>query len=195
MCPPFYQFNQENPTVLCSSSNTFPRETQDLPDFSGDAEDWLLFYTSFTQSTAVYGYTNCWGLNGNGYRAVTFFVQCSLSLLMWSLMKDVLWLGLSKNAGKKIRTVFIGVGFLMCMQNCLDCELQGQRIWIYAYTYGKCMYSDVGTYIHMYVVRYVHGEHMYISINICVVMYVLRYGNGAWSRPGRAPGCSSLFRV
>ncbi|XP_058977373.1 uncharacterized protein LOC131802044 [Musca domestica] len=37
---------------------TMPRKIQDLPEFSGDPDDWPLFYTAFNQSTAAYGYTN-----------------------------------------------------------------------------------------------------------------------------------------
>ncbi|XP_073819921.1 uncharacterized protein [Musca autumnalis] len=40
------------------STITIPRKIQDLPEFSGDPEDWPLFYTAFSQSTAAYGYTN-----------------------------------------------------------------------------------------------------------------------------------------
>lgn len=35
-----------------------PRKLQDLPEFSGQAEDWPVFVTAFEQSTIAYGYTN-----------------------------------------------------------------------------------------------------------------------------------------
>ncbi|XP_061398464.1 uncharacterized protein LOC133334184 [Musca vetustissima] len=43
-----------------SNASTFvmPRKIQDLPEFSGDPEDWPLFYTAFNQSTSAYGYSN-----------------------------------------------------------------------------------------------------------------------------------------
>lgn len=41
-----------------SSEVMLPRKIQDLPEFSGEPEDWPLFYTAYCQSTAAYGYTN-----------------------------------------------------------------------------------------------------------------------------------------
>lgn len=53
--------NNQQPCIKQSGSNAgfmIPRKIQDLPEFSGDPEDWPLFYTAFTQSTQAYGYTN-----------------------------------------------------------------------------------------------------------------------------------------
>ncbi|XP_036329455.1 uncharacterized protein LOC118741564 [Rhagoletis pomonella] len=42
-----------------SSQTAFmPRKLLDLPEFSGRPEEWPVFYTAFTESTATYGYTN-----------------------------------------------------------------------------------------------------------------------------------------
>ncbi|XP_065361898.1 uncharacterized protein LOC135955477 [Calliphora vicina] len=57
--PPFWELSQQPSTAnTIPNSTIMPRKTQDLPDFCGDPEDWPLFYTAFTQSTAAYGYTN-----------------------------------------------------------------------------------------------------------------------------------------
>ncbi|XP_017487272.1 PREDICTED: uncharacterized protein LOC108375640, partial [Rhagoletis zephyria] len=37
--------------------STQPRKLQDLPEFSGKPEDWPIFFTAYTESTAVYGYS------------------------------------------------------------------------------------------------------------------------------------------
>lgn len=49
------------PTTLnvpSATYNSMPRKIQDLPEFSGEPEEWPLFYTAYCQSTAAYGYTN-----------------------------------------------------------------------------------------------------------------------------------------
>ncbi|XP_023158646.1 uncharacterized protein LOC111591636, partial [Ceratitis capitata] len=43
---------------VATHSSYLPRQMQALPDFCGKAEDWPMFYTAFTESTAVYGYSN-----------------------------------------------------------------------------------------------------------------------------------------
>ncbi|XP_036347423.1 uncharacterized protein LOC118756788 [Rhagoletis pomonella] len=37
--------------------STQPRKLQDLPEFSGKPEDWPIFFTAYTEATAVYGYS------------------------------------------------------------------------------------------------------------------------------------------
>ncbi|XP_036317546.1 uncharacterized protein LOC118732523 [Rhagoletis pomonella] len=39
---------------VATQSSYLPRQMQALPDFCGKAEDWPIFYTAFTESTAVY---------------------------------------------------------------------------------------------------------------------------------------------
>ncbi|XP_036319927.1 uncharacterized protein LOC118734312 [Rhagoletis pomonella] len=47
------------PQSLVTAGNyQMPRKVQDLPEFSGHAEDWPLFSNAYMQSTAAYGYTN-----------------------------------------------------------------------------------------------------------------------------------------
>ncbi|XP_067623360.1 uncharacterized protein [Eurosta solidaginis] len=43
---------------VAAPSSCLPRKMQALPDFCGKPEDWPIFYTAFTESTAVYGYSN-----------------------------------------------------------------------------------------------------------------------------------------
>ncbi|XP_023159207.1 serine/threonine-protein kinase pakG-like isoform X2 [Ceratitis capitata] len=43
---------------VAKHSSYLPRQMQVLPDFCGKAEDWPMFYTAFTESTAVYVYSN-----------------------------------------------------------------------------------------------------------------------------------------
>lgn len=64
--PPFstniYASQQEpttnNINLYGTNEYLMPRKVQDLPEFSGEPEDWPLFFTAYTQSTATYGYTN-----------------------------------------------------------------------------------------------------------------------------------------
>lgn len=70
---------QQSPPVWCSASQpimsttpiysacyngasqqqfTAPRKLQDLPQFSGEPEDWPMFSSTYAESTAVYNYTN-----------------------------------------------------------------------------------------------------------------------------------------
>ncbi|XP_036347953.1 uncharacterized protein LOC118757339, partial [Rhagoletis pomonella] len=43
---------------VATQSSYPPRQMQALPDFCGKAEDWPIFYTAFTESTAVYAYSD-----------------------------------------------------------------------------------------------------------------------------------------
>ncbi|XP_067628474.1 streptococcal hemagglutinin-like [Eurosta solidaginis] len=43
--------------ISMPSTLTFPRKLQDLPEFSGLAEDWPLFINAFIESTSAYGYS------------------------------------------------------------------------------------------------------------------------------------------
>ncbi|XP_036346952.1 uncharacterized protein LOC118756290 [Rhagoletis pomonella] len=45
-------------SLITGGNYQMPRKIQDLPEFSGHAEDWPLFSNAFIQSTAAYGYTN-----------------------------------------------------------------------------------------------------------------------------------------
>ncbi|XP_036347651.1 uncharacterized protein LOC118757028 [Rhagoletis pomonella] len=47
-----------NMSPVAPAPPCLPRQMQNLPDFCGKAEDWPIFYSAFTESTAVYGYSN-----------------------------------------------------------------------------------------------------------------------------------------
>ncbi|XP_069967481.1 uncharacterized protein [Bactrocera oleae] len=47
-----------NISSTTAQSSSLPRKLQDLPDFSGQPEDWSIFYTAFIESTAIYRYSN-----------------------------------------------------------------------------------------------------------------------------------------
>ncbi|XP_036217946.2 uncharacterized protein [Bactrocera oleae] len=47
-----------NISSTAAQSSSLPRKLQDLPDFSGQPEDWPIFYTAFIESTAIYKYSN-----------------------------------------------------------------------------------------------------------------------------------------
>ncbi|XP_036325128.1 uncharacterized protein LOC118738311 [Rhagoletis pomonella] len=49
---------QVNQSLGMPINYAVPRTIQDLPEFSGLPEDWPLFYNTFTNSTAAYGYSN-----------------------------------------------------------------------------------------------------------------------------------------
>ncbi|XP_053947714.1 uncharacterized protein LOC128856436 [Anastrepha ludens] len=50
--------NDLNNFSFLNNSATVPRKLQDLPEFSGEPEDWPIFYTAYVQSTSMYNYTN-----------------------------------------------------------------------------------------------------------------------------------------
>ncbi|XP_053960415.1 uncharacterized protein LOC128864687 [Anastrepha ludens] len=64
--PPGDTFVSSLPSTVPISANvgslplqfsTQPRKLQDLPEFSGKPEDWPIFFTAYTESTTVYGYS------------------------------------------------------------------------------------------------------------------------------------------
>lgn len=50
--------NDLNNFSFLNNSATVPRKLQDLTEFSGEPEDWPIFYTAYIQSTSIYNYTN-----------------------------------------------------------------------------------------------------------------------------------------
>ncbi|XP_055915434.1 uncharacterized protein LOC129948452 [Eupeodes corollae] len=51
-------FGGQPPAIYTYQQFSAPRKLQDLPQFSGDPEDWPMFASAYSESTAVYNYTN-----------------------------------------------------------------------------------------------------------------------------------------